>query len=157
MAGFLVHLLRHRELDGVSLDSTERIRLHRAILNRKVLLRRVYDSLHQTFVPFLRELPSGFCVELGTAWSHLEEVVPGLVRTDIAPVEGAAMQLDACRLPFKEASLAGIFMIHTLHHIPDAESALKEAMRVLKPGGLMMLVEPHLTPWTLCIWGISGY
>ena len=157
MAGFLVHLLRHRELDGVPLDSPARVMLHRAILTRKRILRRVYDNIHHSFVPFLPLLPEGVRVELGSAWSHLHEVVPGLVRTDIAPVEGARIRVDAQRLPFADGSLAGIFMINSLHHIPDSILALREAARVLRPGGILMLAEPHVTRWSLRVWGISKH
>lgn len=157
MIGRLVRWLRHRELDGVPLDSHERVRLHRSILHGKRILRRVYDGFHSSFTPFIGALPHGPRVELGTAWSHLFETVHGLVRTDIAAVEGAALRVDARHLPFADASLAGLFMINTLHHVPDPLSALKEASRALKPGGLLLMVEPHTTTWSLVVWGISGH
>ncbi|MGE4159552.1 MAG: class I SAM-dependent methyltransferase [Planctomycetota bacterium] len=157
MIGQLVRLLRHRELDGVPLDSPERVRLHRAILARKRILRCVYDGFHRTFLPDLDQLPVGPRVELGTAWSHLHEVVPGLIRTDIAAVDGAALRVDARHLPFADGSLAALFLINTLHHVPDPLACLCEAARALKPGGLMMLVEPHATVWSLVVWGISGH
>jgi len=46
---------------------------------------------------------------------------------------------DARDLPFTDNSYASIFSISTLEHIPFPEKVLKEAYRVLKPGGTLFL------------------
>jgi ubiquinone/menaquinone biosynthesis C-methylase UbiE len=46
---------------------------------------------------------------------------------------------DARDLPFTDNSYASIFSISTLEHIPDSDKVLKEAYRVLKPGGMIFL------------------
>jgi len=51
--------------------------------------------------------------------------------------------IDAEYLPFKNNSLDAIFMVASLHHLPDLKKALKEIARVLKPNGqLLILREP---------------
>jgi len=51
--------------------------------------------------------------------------------------------IDAEYLPFKNNSLDAIFMVASLHHLPDAKKAIKEIARVLKPSGqLLILREP---------------
>lgn len=46
---------------------------------------------------------------------------------------------DARDLPFADNSYASIFSISTLEHIENSDKVLKEAYRVLKPGGIMFL------------------
>ena len=53
-----------------------------------------------------------------------------------------AMQGDATRLPFQDASRDAVFLFATLHHIANWRKAVEEISRVLKPGGLLLLKEP---------------
>ncbi len=58
---------------------------------------------------------------------------------------------DCRRLPFADASRDMLIVQGGLHHLPglptDLEQALKEAARVLRPGGVFVAVEPWLTPF----------
>lgn len=51
------------------------------------------------------------------------------------------------KLPFKDGSFDAIYTIETLVHAPDANKAIKELKRVLKPGGKLALVEYTMTPY----------
>ena len=60
--------------------------------------------------------------------------------------------IDAETLPFKDNCLDGIFMVASLHHIPNAKKAIKEIARVLKPDGhFLILREP--ASWQYTIFG----
>ena len=48
---------------------------------------------------------------------------------------------DVLRIPARSGSLDAVFGFGVLHHVPDWESALKEIVRVLKPGGVYYLEE----------------
>jgi SAM-dependent methyltransferase len=50
---------------------------------------------------------------------------------------------DAGRLPFADGSFDVVLIRDVLHHLADRTSALREAHRVLKPGGRLTLVEPN--------------
>lgn len=50
---------------------------------------------------------------------------------------------DAQVLPFKDDSCDFIIYLGILHHLPDQLASLKEAARILKPGGLIFIQEPH--------------
>jgi len=67
---------------------------------------------------------------------------------------------DARALPFRGASFDACVCLDTLEHIPRAEDLGREVMRVLKPGGLIMLTTPPRLRYLLRrdphfdIWGL---
>ena len=46
---------------------------------------------------------------------------------------------DATRLPFKQASYDAVLASHVFHLIPDWQTAADEALRVLRPGGALLV------------------
>jgi Methyltransferase domain len=50
---------------------------------------------------------------------------------------------DAACLPFSPSSFDYVFSSHVLVHMPNALGALREWLRPLKPGGLLVLRLPH--------------
>ena len=53
--------------------------------------------------------------------------------------QGAFIALDAQHLPFEDNSLDGVFMISSLHHMPNPLQTCTEVQRVLKPGGVFLV------------------
>jgi len=51
---------------------------------------------------------------------------------------------DAMNLPFKDESFDAVSSISLIEHIPDARKALSEMMRVVKPGGVILIMAPNL-------------
>lgn len=51
---------------------------------------------------------------------------------------------DARELPFDDNSFDLVAFSSVLHHIPDFESALREGLRVLRPGGAAFAFDPNL-------------
>jgi SAM-dependent methyltransferase len=49
---------------------------------------------------------------------------------------------DAQQLPIKSDSFDAVVTLDTIEHIPDDHAAMKEIMRVLKPGGLVLINVP---------------
>ena len=48
-------------------------------------------------------------------------------------------QCEAEALPFQDGSIDVVYSSGVLHHTPNTEEALREAFRVLKPGGMAMI------------------
>lgn len=62
----------------------------------------------------------------------------------LKPEDRAVMDFslaDAAGLPFSDGSMEAVFGFGVLHHIPDWQAALKEVVRVLKPGGMYFFEE----------------
>jgi len=57
-----------------------------------------------------------------------------------------ALQGDATRLPFADASFDCVVTSEVLEHIPDDGSAIRELVRVLKPGGTFAATVPSWLP-----------
>lgn len=53
---------------------------------------------------------------------------------------------DAARLPFPSDTVDALTGHSFLYLLPDREAVLAEAMRVLRPGGRLILMEPHERP-----------
>jgi demethylmenaquinone methyltransferase/2-methoxy-6-polyprenyl-1,4-benzoquinol methylase len=57
---------------------------------------------------------------------------------------GRFLQADATRLPLADQSRDVVAFSSVLHHLPDRDAALREAHRVLRPGGLVFAFDPNL-------------
>lgn len=58
------------------------------------------------------------------------------------------VQADGEWLPFRTASAACVVFDGALHHVIDYTAALHEALRVLVPGGVLVIYEPLNSPFT---------
>ena len=56
------------------------------------------------------------------------------------------VQADAARLPFGDDSIDALTGHSFLYLVPDRRATLAESLRVLRPGGRLILMEPHSRP-----------
>jgi SAM-dependent methyltransferase len=148
---FIKKLLGHRQTQGLALDDPSLTILRKTIIRKNVFLREIYCEWYK----LLRGALSNFdfpSLEIGSGAGFLSEFIPNLFLSDILPVHENHLTCDALHLPFNSLSLNGIFFTNVLHHIPDAGQFFKEASRVLKPGGVIGMIEPWVTPWSTWVY-----
>jgi len=141
--------LQEPQLAGVEVGSPEFFRIQNELIAKRPALRYCYDVWYRTLLddPFVKAAPADArFLELGSGGSRLKEHDERIITSDVAP--GIAdMVVDGRKLPFPDASLHGLFLTHVFHHIPDVGQFLREAERVLVPGGVVSMIEVAATPF----------
>jgi SAM-dependent methyltransferase len=110
------------------------------------LLRRVYGEWYREIVDRLSPVP-GRSIELGSGIGQLREIAGNRVAlTDVERTRWVGERVDALHLPDPDASLANIVMLDVFHHLADPARFLDEALRAVRPGGRVIMVEPYCSP-----------
>ena len=129
------------------LASPKRTLEHRDIILSKKFLKNLYEEWYHVFINEIPHLPSGKLVELGSGGGFLKQLEPLVITSDVIQLPWTDTTFSAMDMPFEDEALTAIFMIDTFHHIPDAKMFLSNASRVLKSGGIMIMVEPANSLW----------
>jgi ubiquinone/menaquinone biosynthesis C-methylase UbiE len=64
-------------------------------------------------------------------------------RFEIDGLAGTFEVADATRLPFPDQQFDLVFSHGVIHHIPDTDAAVREFFRVLRPGGVALVMVYH--------------
>lgn len=118
-----------------------------------------YEGIRDTLLEFIGDGRSAGVVEVGCGTGHWLAELETSVRTmvGIEPSSGMVhnavqathrsllVQARAEALPLTEACADRLFCIHALHHFTDRAAFAREARRVLRPGGTVMIIglDPH--------------
>jgi SAM-dependent methyltransferase len=68
---------------------------------------------------------------------------PGSEASAAAPRPARVARAGALRLPFADASFDAVILSEVIEHVPDDVAALREAGRVVRPGGAVLITVPH--------------
>ena len=109
---------------------------------RKPVLRVIYDDFYDRLVA--QCLP-GLTIEIGGGIGNLKARLGHVVATDIQCAPWLDCVADAQRLPFAASCAANIVMVDVLHHLEFPVAFFRDAERVLRPGGRVLMVEPAIT------------
>jgi SAM-dependent methyltransferase len=133
---------------GVDIDSAESAEVQRDLLRTKPSLRRVYERVYTKMLDVAQaHAPEAkICLELGSAGGFLSDLAPNVITSDIRPIRGLDLVFAAEDAPFADASVDVIFAMHVIHHIPQIRRFFSELERVLRPGGVLVAVEPYWSP-----------
>jgi SAM-dependent methyltransferase len=152
-------LVRHERATRYLLSCGFRDRFDPALAERRPTLRRAVERLFDQLLPG----PAGAVLDLGcgTGW-YWPIVAPRcrrLVGLELsAEMAACGLRHRAARsgpagevvcgttvaLPFASASFDVVLAIDALHHVADLDVTLREARRVLAPGGRLIAVEPNV-------------
>jgi len=113
-----------------------------SIWDRKPILRTIYNDYYDRIVSACVD---GLTVEIGGGVGNLKQRLPNVVTTDIQPASWLDCVADAQCLPFGIGAVGNIVMVDVLHHIEHPGTFFRDAARVLKPGGRIIMVEPGIT------------
>ena len=105
------------------------------------------------YLPWLAEQvgPSGHVTGVDLSPAYLR-----LARDHVAQTAYATQitleQADVYRLPYADHTFDAVWCAHSLYSLPDPLAALREMQRIIKPAGLVMLLENdtlhhYLLPW----------
>lgn len=112
--------------------------------NRKPALRDYYET--QIFDRMIPEFVEGATLQLGTGAGFFSNYHPGMINSDIVKTEDADVVADVHNLQFEDEEFSNIAGIDVLHHFEKPGVALQECARTLKPGGVLVFVEPWAGP-----------
>lgn len=121
-----------------------RLEHYRTVWKKKKILRLIYTSWYKRIIKDLSSV-KGKDLELGSGTGNLKEFYPKVISSDIENCSWLDKQVDAHHLPFKKNELSNIIMIDVLHHLSSPPEFFKEAHRVLRKGGRIIIIEPFPT------------
>lgn len=143
--------LVHPFTRGLDIDAPCTTQLRRRIIREKSFLRQIYQEWYRSIAT---SLPPGSeaVLELGSGAGFLNEFIPDLITSDVFQCPGVSTVVDAHALPFDNCSLRGIVMIEVLHHLSRPRQFFAEATRCVKTGGVIVMIEPWVTPWSRLVY-----
>jgi SAM-dependent methyltransferase len=131
--------------------SEEVLHRHQAVWQNKPVLQRLYADWYGEISTWL--VP-GRTVELGGGTGNLKAHVPGVYCSDVVVLPWLNLVADAQRLPFQSESLANLVLFDSLHHIENVSLFFDEALRTLRVGGRIIVMDPYLSwaSWPIYRW-----
>ncbi len=143
----LVKWLQLPEMEQYDLDDPRLTEQRKQIILGKPFLKKVYIDWYNRIKERLADVPAGKLVEIGSGAGFFKEIVPQVITSDIMPLSSTDITFSAEDMPFADGELSAITMVDVLHHIPNARLFFKEAVRTLKPGGKIVMIEPSNSAW----------
>ena len=122
--------------------SDEILRRHQLVWQKKPILQLLYKEWYQEIAEWLQP---GRTLEVGGGTGNLKEFAPSVVCTDIVKLPWLDAVVDAQQLPFAKSSLANIVLFDALHHLENVRYFFDEALRVLQPGGRVIIMDPYIS------------
>src|SRR5262245_48669630 len=140
-------LLAYPLTRGLDIDDPRTTHLRRQIIEEKKFLRRIYQEWYRAIVTGLPE-GQGAVLELGAGGGFLGDIMSDVITSELFYTPNVRAVLDGLRLPFAASSLRGIVMTNVLHHMSQPRLFFSEAIRCVRPGGVLIMIEPWVTRWS---------
>jgi SAM-dependent methyltransferase len=118
------------------------LRGYLAVWDQKPVLRLVYNDFYDRIAA---ACVPGITVELGGGIGNLKQRLDDVIATDIQFGSWLDCVADAQKLPFAAGAVSKIVLVVVLHHIEYPVNFFREAERVLRDGGRIVMVEPAIT------------
>jgi len=138
--------------DIENLDDPGVTLLHAKIIRQKSFLKKLYVDFYREFLKAVPQPRGKTIVELGSGGGFIKDVIANVTTSDILNLPNVDRVFSALDMPFENSSVDAFFMVDVLHHISDPKAFFKEALRCLKIGGKIVMIEPANTCWSRFIY-----
>jgi SAM-dependent methyltransferase len=129
---------------------------HHQVWERKPALERVYSVWFDALLEPLAKGSRVLEVGAGPAFlsAHARRTRPDLrwIASDLLSSPDNDLVADAVRLPLGDATVDALVGFDVIHHLVKPGDFLREAARVLKAGGRVLLIEPWITSFSYPIY-----
>ena len=125
---------------------------HRRAWDANAALRALYGAWYRRVAAHLPAPALGPFVEIGSGPGFARSFIPGLRLTDVVRAPWHDDEVNADRLPFADGSLGALVLFDVLHHLAAPAAFFEQALRVLAPGGRVVLCEPYLSPMSFPVY-----
>ena len=136
-------------MGDLDLDDPQTTEQRLALIRRKPFLEAIYREWYDAIAHDVR---GERVVELGSGAGFLREHLPRAITSEVFFVRHVDLVFDARALPLRSESIDALVLVDVLHHVPDARAFFGEAVRALRRGGRVVMIEPWVTPWSRLIY-----
>jgi len=130
-------------------------------------LKLIHQAVEQFWQTRAKELSGKKVLDLGSGESPYTQLgTQGgaqMLAADIDPTDSAILPINPStgQVPLEDASVAAVLSTQVLEHVPDVQAYLREAHRLLTPGGLLFCSTHgafilHRHPTDFRRWTIDG-
>lgn len=129
----------------IKYDNNNRMEAHKYALSIKPILRDIFTEFHDLYDQLAKRFfvdVSGIDVELGAGVFPVKMSYKNVLASDVILAQHLDAVFNAERIPFVDCMTRSIFCQNSFHHFANPDCFFDEAIRILKPGGGIVLIEP---------------
>jgi len=130
------------------LDDPATTLLHAKIIQKKPFLKKMYIDFYKQFEKAVSDPQKRVLVELGSGGGFIKEIIGNVITSDTLELPNVDRIFSVFDMPFDQGSVNAFFMLDVLHHITNPRAFFREALRCLKTGGKIVMIEPANTLWS---------
>jgi len=123
-----------------------RFEAHRQAWQTNAAVRICYGHWYRRLREVLPSRDLGPWIEIGSGPGFAREFIPELELTDVVQAPWHTRRLSAESLDLGDDSVGALVLFDVLHHLAMPAAFFAEAVRVLRPGGRIVLCEPYISP-----------
>jgi len=125
---------------------------HRRAWQSNPALRICYRHWYRQLREAMPSRALGPWIEIGSGPGFARDFISGLVLTDVVQAPWHERRMSAEALPFADGGVGALMLFDVLHHLAVPVVFFAEAVRVLRPGGRIVLCEPYISPISLWVY-----
>jgi len=139
-----------RDLNRFNLDDPSVTISRRKMVRKKGFINKIYEDWYNLVKKHL-PLQNGIVVELGSGAGFIKETIPGTITSDVMFLPFVDIVMDGINMPFTANSIDCLVLIDVFHHIPNVNLFFNEAIKTLRKGGRIIMIEPWINRWSFRI------